>query len=302
MTRREFMVSGSAAALAVAVGKAGAEDAPDYAKLQAEIDAVTPSDFRAYLGAPRETVFDAAKSPAFARLDAAFDKVRRELAATKVTDTPAVWLVYNMGVIVKTAKSCFSIDLMHRKAEELADQLDFALISHNHLDHYTEAFYRAMDRAGKVVVSNFKDNYGVRNKGGFGGGGYTRAVKTFGINDVTVRTTLTDHNAYLVDFTTAFEIQAGKSVIYHTGDCSNLEKLKPSKRPDLWIVHPRCGMKVGPAAKHLKPKLTVIGHLNELGHARDKWRWTYADGLQDAESAKAAGVRAIVPTWGERLA
>ena len=66
-----------------------------------------------------------------------------EIEIVKVTGRPAVWFIYNMGFVVKTAKSLFAIDLHHRRAELLAPKLDFALITHNHGDHYTERFYKA---------------------------------------------------------------------------------------------------------------------------------------------------------------
>ena len=304
MTRREFVESaGATVALAVSGCSfpRGHRDFPccDYAALQHEIDEVNPADFKAYLEGVE------ANRAAFRRLDDAFLKVRDEVTRTVVTDVPAVWLVYNMGIVVKTRESVFSVDLMHRKAPEFEPLLDFAMISHNHNDHYTEAFYRAMNGAGKTVISNFKDNNGAANwrMGGewWKRGGYTRAVKTFRIKDVEIRTTLTDHNGYLVDFTTAFEIRCGGYMLYHSGDCCNVGKLNPERQPDLWIVHPYCGMKADDGVRKFHPKLTAIAHLNEMGHARDKWRWAYEDGVKAADIVKAAGGKAIVPTWGARL-
>ena len=305
MTRRDFIEAAGSAAVLSAVGRAFAgeglpTDTVSYAAFQREIDEITPQDFRDYLADEAWDWFGFAKKPAFRRLDNAFDKVLEEVKATVVTDRPALWLVYNMGVIVKTKEACFSIDLKHRKAPEIAPFLDFALITHNHRDHYTEEFYRAMDGAGKTVISNFKDNYGGhRAKGGLGG--YTRAPKTFKLKDIEIRTSLTDHNGYLVDFTTAFEIRVGDFTIYHSGDCSNVAKLNPARRPDLWIVHPRCGMKIEDGVKRFNPKLTVVAHLNELGHARDRWRWTWADGLRARDAVRKAGGEAIVPVWGDRI-
>ena len=86
--------------------------------------------------------------------DEAFRKVVREMRDKKVGDTPAIWYVYNMGVIVKTRQSLFSIDLCHRLAPTIADELDFAIISHNHLDHYTREFYRAMSALDSHILVN----------------------------------------------------------------------------------------------------------------------------------------------------
>lgn len=303
MTRGEFIKSVGAAAVVAAAGRSFGEDKPvaipdSYAALQAEIDEVTPQDFKAYLAGEWDW-FGLTRKAALQRLDDAFDKVLAEVKSTVVTDRPAVWLVYNMGVIVKTKEACFSIDLKHRKAPEIAPLLDFALITHNHGDHFTEEFYQAMNGAGKTVISNFKDNYGTKDWRK--DGGYTREVKTFRIKDVAIRTSPTDHNSYLVDFTTAFEVRIGDYVIYHSGDCSNVAKLNPTRAPDLWICHLRCGLKIDDGVRRLRPALTAVAHLNELGHARDRWRWTWEDGFKAKAKAEAAGGKAIVPVWGERI-
>ena len=84
MTRKEFIKSmGAATAVSVFGGAFGAA-LPDYEKIQAEIDAVTPKMFFDYLkGGPTDKA-------ALRRLDAAFDKVLREVRETVVTDKPAI--------------------------------------------------------------------------------------------------------------------------------------------------------------------------------------------------------------------
>jgi hypothetical protein len=200
-----------------------------------------------------------------------------------------------MGIVVKTKESCFAIDLVHRRAAEIAPLLDFLLLTHNHGDHCFEDLYRAVNGAHKVVFSNFKDNYGAPDRKG----GYTRAEKVFRIKDVEIRTALSDHNSYLIDFTTAFEIRIGDFIIYHSGDSQNVAKLNPMCSPDLWFVHPRCGLKVHDGYNKFAPKTTVIAHLNELGH--DKWRWSWNVGLKDKAEIESLGGRCVVPVWGERI-
>ena len=308
ISRHDFCVGGFAAAVASAVPPLFGEEIEDErAKFQREIDAVTPQAWRDYYKSglaldETEGARIRAELPALQRYENAFDKVLAEIDQTEVTGRPAVWFVYNMGFVVKTPKSLFAVDLHHRRAELLAPRLDFALVTHNHGDHYTDLFYHAMNDVGrKTVVSNFKDNYGASRAAGRVGG-YTRAVKTFELGDVKVRTTLTDHNPYLIDFTTAFEITIGDFVIYHSGDCGNAEKLRPEcPNPDLWMFHPRCGMKPVDGARAVNPKLSVVAHLNELGHARDRWRWTWAQGEHDRQSLEEAGFRAVVPLWGDRI-
>ena len=314
MNRREFAKGFVAAASAAAVGRAFAQkheptgDA-ELDRRQSEIDAVAPGDFQRYLGAGTELSEEQLSSyvekfPALGRLEAAFANVLREVKETVVTDIdhPAIWYVYNMGLVVKTPKSLFSIDLNHRRAEEFAPMLDFALITHNHDDHYTERFKVAMDRGQrKPVVNNFFDNYGVRDRRI---GGYTRAgSKTFHFGDVTIITGLCDHNDYLIDYTTPFEVQIGSFTLFHSGDCCSHAKLHVSRRPDMWVFHPRCGMDpVAGCREAINPKLAVIAHLQEMGHAKNRYRWTYRDGLDIKARLEEAGFTARMPLWGERLA
>ena len=213
MNRREFIGSIGAAALMSSVlakknaqGEEIAEDA--IAQWDRETELVAPEEYKAYLidGNTRGLV-------SLEKLEAAFEKVMREVNETVVTgDTPAVWSVYNMGYIVKTRESLFSIDLLHRRDVEFAPMLDFALITHNHGDHWRQGFYDAMDGAGKTVISNFLENSGAKENG------LVHGVKTFKLRDVEIRTSLIDHNPKLIDFTTAFEIRIGNFILYHTGD------------------------------------------------------------------------------------
>ena len=203
------------------------------------------------------------------KLEAAFEKVLHEAKETAVAGgRPAIWSVYNMGYIVKTRQAMFSIDLVHRRAAEFAPLLDFALITHNHSDHWRQGLYNAMNGAGKTVISNFLDNYGVRKWRE--NGGYTRGVKEFRLKDVEIRTSPIDHNNYLIDFTTAFEIRIGDFLLYHTGDSGSGTEPKLVNawgRPDLWLFFPGCGIDVAKAVAKVGAKRVVFGHLWELGHS-----------------------------------
>ncbi len=238
-------------------------------------------------------------------LERAFEKVMREANGTVVAgDVPAVWSVYNMGYIVKTRKSLFSIDLVHRRDAEFAPLLDFALITHNHGDHWRQGFYDTMNGAHKTVVSNFKDNYGVKNRKK--DGGYIRGVKTFRIKDVEIRTSLTDHNDYLIDFTTAFEIKTGNFIIYHTGDSGRgtEPKLGTTRgRPDPWLFFPGCGVNTAKAVEKVNAKRIVFGHLWELGHLQGhRGRLDERDIRPRLAAAKTAGCEDVsVAFWGDRI-
>ena len=311
MTTRRIFLGGGAAALAACAVRAQDRSPtgdPALDAIQRELDEVEPADFKAYCrpGDPLELYAPPAEPPRFAalrRLDDAFRTVQRAVAETVVPagGPPAVWYVYNMGVVVKTAQSLFTVDLQHRFAEELAPSLDFALITHNHHDHYTRRFYDAMNGVQrKTVVSNFLDNYAA-HYAKRGSGGYTRAEKTFTFKDVKVKTALSDHNGYLIDFTTTFEIDVGGFRIFHTGDSQNIAKLNPADAPDLWVVHPHCGLKAADGVQKFHPKKTVLAHFHELGHAKDRWRFRFKDGQKQVANVEAAGGVAVLPFWGDRL-
>lgn len=150
MTRKEFIFGASSLGAGMTLG---GQDSPDVLDLwQQETDLIKPKTYRDYLKDGDTRDFASLK-----KLEAGFARVLAEIDSCQVGEIPAVWLIYNMGYIVKTRESLFSIDLNHRRDLELAPKLDFALITHNHDDHYREPFYRAMDRAGKTVVTNFLD-------------------------------------------------------------------------------------------------------------------------------------------------
>ena len=299
MNRREFMTGAAAVAAAGLCDRVHADALEDELDLwQRETDQTSAKVYNQYFadGDTRGCV-------SLEKLEKAFEKVFREAQETKVEGTPAVWSVYNMGYVVKTREALFTIDLVHRRALELAPMLDFALTTHNHDDHYRPEFVRALNRSGKTVISNFLDNYAaLRTKGGVGG--YTRAEKTFKLKDVEIRTSLVDHNGYLIDFTTAFEIRIGDFLLYHSGDCGIATKLRTTwGRPDLWLFFPGCGVDVADAVKRIGAKRTCFGHLWELGHQTGEWKGRLSKPIivRALEKARTVGVQPEVPLWGARI-
>ncbi len=269
---------------------------------QVETDGVKAEDYAAYMADG-----DTRGLGPLVRLEDGFERVLREIRETDVADAPAVWAMYNMGCVVKTGESLFSIDLVHRRALELAPLLDFALITHNHADHWRQDFYQAMNGAGKTVVSNFLDNYGAADwrKGGpdwMQGGGYCGGERTMRIRDVEIHASRLDHNDYLKDFTTAFEIRCGGWTMYHTGDCGKGSEGKLATirgRPDLWFFFPGCGIDVAQAVLRVMPKKLVFGHLWELGHKTG--RLTEPLILNALEAARGAGCDPSLALWGTRV-
>ena len=302
-SRRQFLKGfgcAAAAGMASPILAAADDDALDI--WQRETDLVTADIYRQYM---RDG--DTRGFATLEKLEKAFDKVLREALAAKVEAEPAVWSVYNMGYIVKTREALFSIDLVHRRAAELAPHLDFALITHNHGDHWRQDFYQEMDGAGKTVLSNFLDNYGAADwkKGGsawYANGGYTRAQKVFRLKDTEIRTSLVDHNRYLIDFTTAFEIRVGNWIMYHTGDCGAGSEGKLGTvwgKPDLWTFFPGCGIDVAKAVRLVKPKRIVFGHLWELGHKTGRLTTPMVRCALKAAQPLCGNVAAAL--WGDKL-
>jgi len=124
MTNRREMLGGAAAAFAAGIAPsfamAAGKEETFLDAWQAETDLVKPEHYRHYMKTgenPEELV-------SLDKLESGFARVLREIPETKVGDVPAVWLVYNMGVVVKTHAALFSIDLTHRRAPELAPQLE----------------------------------------------------------------------------------------------------------------------------------------------------------------------------------
>ena len=294
--RRSFMAAASCAAAAGLVRPLRAEGAEDALDVwQRETDLVSADTYMQY-----RKDGDTRGLASLEKLERGFEKIFREARETKVENTPAVWSVYNMGYVVKTPGALFSIDLVHRRAPELAPFLDFELVTHNHADHYHPGLYHAMDDAGKTVISNFLDNYGVRNWKK--DGGYTRAVKTFKIKDVEIRTSLIDHNDYLIDFTTAFEIRVGDFILYHTGDSGRGTEPKLGTvwgKPDLWLFFPGCGINPGEAVRRVQPKRVVFGHIWELGHKHGRLTTPMVRRAKEKADAYCSNVAPAL--WGDRV-
>jgi hypothetical protein len=182
----------------------------------------------------------------------------------------------------------------------LARELDFLLVTHNHGDHCDQRLYRDLNRTHRTVVSNFLDNYGACDRRQNRVGGYTRAEKVFRFKDVEVRTSLVDHNRYLIDYTTAFEIRVGGWTMYHTGDCGRDGKLGTVwGPPDLWTFFPGCGVNVKKAVERVRPKKLVFGHLWELGHTTGRLTTPLIRAAH--KQAVSAGMTPHVALWGERI-
>ncbi|MBQ9372301.1 MAG: hypothetical protein IJU03_08925 [Thermoguttaceae bacterium] len=263
--------------------------------LQRSVDRLRAAEFDEYFSSDAETAKRWENERGILKfLDLSFDKILEELRATKVEDgTVVFWHVYNMGYLVKTPTQTFAIDVKHRRAKELVPDVEFLLITHNHGDHFVKNFCDALTEAGKPVVSNFIENDWHTPE--------DEAERTFG--DCSVKMRRVDHNSRLIKFVTTFEIncgpRSGDCVVYHVGDSCNVNQLNPTTPVDVFIPHLAVGLDVPKAVNEtIKPKVTLLSHILELGHLIDKWRWSYQYGYDAVEKCHNDSV--ILPVWGEK--
>lgn len=241
-----------------------------------------------------------AEFPVMRWYDRAFDRVFDQFVSTKVTgDTPAIWYLYNMGILVKTKSCAFGIDVFHRQDMRLVEHLDFLLVTHNHGDHHDPRMLNAMRAADKPVISNF---YLCKRW-------YCREFdKTFKFKDVTIHTVAADHQTWLPWAVTTFEVVCGDGpdafTIFHSGDCNRHDHLKPKGRPDIFMGHCAIGLDFLKAARETMPaKLFLTLHHQELGHIPGKYRCVAFEDepLQRVRGLREAGFKAAMPVWGDRI-
>jgi hypothetical protein len=102
-----------------------------------------------------------------------------------------------------------------------------------------------------------------------------------------------------------FEVDCGPSangaVIYHSGDGNNIEKLRPARPVDILILHTSVGLPVAETIRRVRPQMTFVSHVMELGHSPlppHAWRWSYDDAFDVIRDIPER--EATVLTWGER--
>ncbi len=261
--------------------------------MQSMIDKISKKEFDDFNEDPQKTT----GNPVLKFYDSTLEYLLKDIPETEVKPGSAVvWYLYNMGFVIKTPTVCFGVDIHHRHAEKLDKLLDFVAVTHNHSDHYSIPLLKSMNLLRKPVISNFFPNFG-----------YTKAVEfTHNIKGVTIHCSEADHNSYLKRFTMPMEFvcpTGDKEFVFFTsGDCFSHEFLnKKSDHIDLYVLHPRCGMIPVEAVKKLNPELTFIGHLQEMAHDVNKFRWEFSVGRHEVNELKKINKKAYVPVWGEKF-
>ncbi len=228
----------------------------------------------------------------------AFDRVLADIKSTTVEDgSVVVWQIYNMGYIVKTpAGKTFSIDIYHKRGPELAKHLDFALITHKHEDHYTQAFVDEMTKEGKPVYSNFIANdYKISG---------TKTFNPLTVSDISIVANIVDHGmANPANFVVSYQIdcgaKSGNTVIFHIGDCGNVAQLNPTKAVDIFIPHVAVSLDMKRAiTEKVKPEMALMSHVLSMDYPiSGSYRWPYTTGINECHKYDVA----FLPVWGERI-
>ena len=265
-------------------------------EMQKYADSFTHTLFNEYLGTTAGTEKEQALEDwgLMQFYNMALEKLLQEIPATKGKKGQVVmWQLYNMGYVVKTDKQCFGIDLYHKHAEKLAPMIDFMLITHNHGDHYSKALVEELERDGKAVYSNFRDN-----------GHKVKTGDDFTVGNISIKVTTVDHNATLKNFVNTYEVNCydakGRDyVIFFTGDAHNYEQLNPTGKVNLFVPHLAVGLNMPKAVEKIAPTEVLMSHILELGHSITKWRWSYEYGIAECEKLERRGV--YLPVWGEMI-
>ena len=235
----------------------------------------------------------------------AFDRVMDGIKNSKVENgTAAIWLLYNMGYVVKTPSGCFAIDISYRWAKELAPYIDFLCVTHKHSDHYNNELIQAMFDLGKPVLSNYlKDTtYPYTAKGD----------KDYEIGKFKIKTCITDHNnSGLSNFVTVFSIDCGEDtgnfVFMHVGDSNYKPEQYTNLASHVNVLIPRYAPNaltenniLGSGAGQVEPDYVLLSHILELAHAGvDESRWSLDMALERASKINCE--QTYVPMWGENL-
>ena len=275
-----------------------------FKQLQKYADECTSTMFSSYLSGSEQLVASQQKTiPAIYCYNQAFERVLEGLKKDKPAFGEAyIYMLYNMGYVVKTASGAFCVDIFHRRGAELAPYLDFCASTHIHQDHRCQPLEEAMKELRKPVLQNYLDasEYSFTSL----------RDKDYTIGDFQIHTFITNHNNGSTNVpVTVFKIDCGSTggglVIMHSGDSNFLpEQFASVKDDDIDVYIPRYAPNAltenNVIGNVFKPKYVLLSHILELTHTDpSSSRWTLAQGLERA--SKLNCTQTYMPFWGEKM-
>ena len=278
-----------------------------FAKIQTAADACSASTFSSYLSGGSTLGTSLEKSvPIIGCYNEAFDKVLREVKEVQPAQGEVVlWMLYNMGYVVKTFDGAFAIDIFHRRSAELAPYIDFYAMTHIHNDHKSIPLAEAMVAAGKPVLSSF-----------FNGGSKNRPYLSETDADYTlgafyVHSFITNHNNSAMDNVpvTVFKVDCGDGanhcILIHSGDSNFRPEQFESVQGNIVDIYipryaPNALTENQIIGTIINPSFCLLSHILELTHKDpSSSRWTLEQGLERASKLNCS--HSYMPFWGEKL-
>lgn len=267
-------------------------------------DSLENTLFKEYLNSSEEKAVQMENTiPILYMYREAFDKVLHEVKNTQVPHgSTLVWMLYNMGFVVKTPSGCFGIDIDHRLSEQLEPYLDFLFITHDHGDHYNLKLVNKINGHGKPVLSNFYKESAPY---------VSTTAATYKIGNFTIKTDLSDHlaNPKFPNFVTLFRIECGEDSgnfsILHCGDSGfNPQHFKNVQGPVSMVVlrwgAPRESNIFGTGEGQIVTDYAVLSHLIELRHKPyPHGQASITKTLEHLPTVKCKNT--LLPFWGEKL-
>ncbi len=275
-----------------------------FKQLQKYADECSSTMFSTYLAGSEQMAISLQKTiPAIYCYNQAFEHVLEGLKNDKPSSGEAyIYMLYNMGYVVKTASGAFGVDIFHRRGAELAPYLDFYASTHIHQDHRCQPLAEAMKELGKPVLQNYLDSREYP---------YTSLTdKDYTIGTFQIHSFITNHNNGSNNVpVTVYKVDCGSTggnlVIMHSGDSNFLpEQYTSVKDADIDVYIPRYAPNAltenDVIGKVFKPKYVLLSHILELTHVDpSSSRWTLEQGLERA--SKLNCTHTYMPFWGEKM-
>jgi hypothetical protein len=228
-----------------------------------------------------------------------------QIAAAKVDRGLDVWLLYNMGFVVKSPTHCIGFDihigsvvdpypLNDAQQKVLVDRLEVLFVTHWHFDHLNERFVRRMLDAGKKVVLPTPVRTDLRSPS---------VVRLY--DDCRQPTEVCGMKVYCFPGWQrrdtpmgVYAVNMDGAWVLHMGDNGRTEIYReiPARcAVDLLLAN--CWSGFDACATATRPRLMLIGHQNELSHP-GRGRRSFAEMFGYLDRMKNPPPSTIL-NWGE---